>query len=412
MKGTVLFIGGRQNPHERLAELRSARSLGLDIILLTRKIPFYVRELIVEGVEVDLDDYSAVESVAVALDEAYHFKGVVAWSETDVPLKNRISRTLGLPSMSEIAVLNSRNKVAMRKCLSTLKSLIPLFHEVNSLEEARVAALNIGFPVIIKPSSGSGSKGIFKVNNDTELESAVANLRTIATKEFDSVFQAFGGTWVVEEFLDGIEYSVEGYVYNNIIQIVGLTDYESDELTFVETSHIFPSNAPEAVRLEIEACAKIVVSAMGINNTTFHLECKYTKCGFKLIECAARPAGGYISTHLAEIGTGNSHLQNYIKVCCGVEPSVVKRPNNYIGIRYLYATQPGIYMGIDNIELTLSDPVVQHLYLHFKPGQAVALPPDDYSTQRVGAIIGISESYQKLNQVLTERAAEIKVKIV
>lgn len=408
MNNCILYINGRQNPHERLAEMRAALSLGLDIVLIAKQIPSYAAELAIETVIVDLDNFAACLAVAAKLHQKYTFDGIVCWSETDVPLKNFLARELGFAGMSEQAVRHSRDKITMKHRLKHLGPMIPAFHEVSSMADARIAAARIGYPVIVKPASGSGSKGIFKVEDDGSLEQALSLLAEIATDKFDSVFTAFGGKIILEEFVEGPEFSVDGYAADNQIRVIGITDYQSDANTFVENRHIFPSHFSSDIQQEITRCAKTIVRELGIDNTVFHLEGKYTRDGFKFIECAARPAGGYISTHLLQHASRQQHLQNYVQICRGIPPSSLRLTQDYIGVRYLFAERPGTLSGVDNVAKVLAHPCIQHLYLHFSPGHRVALPPEDYSAYRLGVLIGTAENYQQLADTLEWAARQIR----
>lgn len=411
MNNYILYINGRQNPHERMAEMRAARSLGLNIVLMAKNIPAYAAVLAIETVTVDLDDFETCLGVASLLNKKYAFKGIVCWSETDVPLKNFLANELHLAGMSAQAVRHSRDKIAMKQKVKHLGSMIPRFQEVISLLSAKNAARQIGYPVIVKPASGSGSKGIFKVNNDHALEQALSQLSNIATDSFDTVFSAFGGGVILEEFIEGPEFSVDGYVSDGKITVIGITDYQSDPVTFVENRHIFPSNHSDPIQDEIKRCARQIVESLEINNTVFHLEGKYSCNGFKFIECAARPAGGYISTHLLQHASRHQHLQNYVQVCCAIQPSTLRLSGDYIGVRYLFAEKNGTLHSIDNVTKVLNHPNIQHLYLHFPPGHIVTLPPEDYSAYRLGVIIGTGEDYNQLADTLEWAAEQIRFTI-
>lgn len=411
MSKSILYINGRQNPHERLAEMRAARALGLNILLMAGQVPDYAAELALETVIVDLNNFADCLAAASALQKKYAFVGIVCWSETDVPLKNFLARKLHLAGMDEQNVHYCRDKIAMKRQLKHFGAMIPAFREVTSLQDAKSAAAQIGYPVIVKPASGSGSKGIFKVSDDKALAQALEQLAGIATNTFDTVFNAFGGKIILEEFIDGPEFSVDGYVTNGQITIIGITDYQSDPVTFVENRHIFPSDHSTTIQQEIKRCAYQIVAALGINHTVFHLEGKYSAKGFKFIECAARPAGGYISTHLLQHASRQQHLQNYIHLCCGHAPSGLHLSGDFIGVRYLFAGKAGVLQSVENTLSVLNHPNIQHLYLHFAPGHNITLPPENYSAYRLGVLIGTAENYQKLADTLEWAAGQIRFSI-
>ncbi len=409
---TILYINGRQNPHERMAEMKAARQSGLDIVLLGKQLPDWAMELSVESVLLDLNDDETVKSRVMELDKRYDFCGVVCWSETDVPLRSVLTEALGLPGMEPDFVIGCRDKIAMKRKLDACQDLLPQWDKIDSLASAVASAARIGYPVILKPSSGSGSKGIFKIEHEDELEAALAALAHIANAEFDAVFSRFGGDILMEEYVDGPEFSVDGYVHDHTITFVGITDYQSDQQTFVENRHIFPSALPATYQQVILKSAERLITALNINASMFHLEGKYSRHGFRFIECAARPAGGYISTHLLQSASGEKHLSNYFRVCQGLAPEPLPAIHDTVGVRYLFAEKAGNYSGCENLDEILRHPAIQHVYMHFPPGHHVVLPPDDFNAYRLGVVIASHPDSQQLASILEWAAQTIRFNIV
>ena len=50
-------------------------------------------------------------------------------------------------------------------------------------------------------------------------------------------------------------------------------------------------------------------SKFKIDHCAFHLEGRLTESGFKVIEIAARPAGGFITSHLIRLSSGHSFIE-------------------------------------------------------------------------------------------------------
>lgn len=408
---TLLYVNGRQNPHERMAELTTAISENYKIVVLGNSLPMWVSSIACEVVECDLHDTSAVIKIVKKLHLNYDFKGIICWSETDVPLRNLLSKSLGLPGMAQEDVKCCRDKVSMKQRLNQQSNLLPKWKSVSSLESAQNAALEIGFPLILKPASGSGSKGIFKINKMEHLIDACSELNKITRPEFDAVFERFGSEWIIEEYVDGPEFSVDGYVHRGNIYITGITDYKSDTENFIEHRHIFPSALPSHQQQDICKNAREIIGLLNIQASNFHLEGKYSTQGFKFIECAARPAGGYISTHLLQYATQNQHLKNYLRVCQDLSPLPNPEITEYIGVKYLFAHKSGLYRGCENFEYILNNPFIKHVYLHFQPGHKILLPPNNYNDFRLGVIIATHKNYDIVAQTLEKAASEIRFHI-
>lgn len=74
-----------------------------------------------------------------------------------------------------------------------------------------------GFPVVVKPSNLSGSKGVVKISTE---------------EEFSAFFDGVKGgqkRWVVQEYLEGPSYSLEVFGFKDRYEILQVTDLEMDD---------------------------------------------------------------------------------------------------------------------------------------------------------------------------------------
>lgn len=72
-----------------------------------------------------------------------------------------------------------------------------------------------GFPIIVKPSSASGSKGVHKVKS---------------AYEFQQLFEKGLTDWVIEEYLEGPSYSLEVIGFAGIYKVLQITELQMDEV--------------------------------------------------------------------------------------------------------------------------------------------------------------------------------------
>jgi biotin carboxylase len=192
---------------------------------------------------------------------------------------------------------------------------------------------------------------------------------------------------VMEEFLEGPEFSVEGWVHAREVTIAGVTDKWTTDPFHLELQHVHPSGLPDSDQRAIREGTSLVVRTLGLDHCAFHLECKLTPRGFRLIEVAARAGGDYIASHLVPLASGTDFHANCIRVACGQPPVVDARDSLCAGVRFLLATESGRFSGLEGLEETLAMSAVEHVLLEVGPGSSVRLPPDDYDTQRVAAVV-------------------------
>jgi acetyl-CoA carboxylase, biotin carboxylase subunit len=86
----------------------------------------------------------------------------------------------------------------------------------SELEHARALAREIGYPVLLKAAAGGGGKGMRRVNEEGELESAVRD----ATSEAERAFQ--NGELYIEKLIEKprhIEIQIAGDHYGNLVHL-------------------------------------------------------------------------------------------------------------------------------------------------------------------------------------------------
>ncbi|WP_336973987.1 ATP-grasp domain-containing protein [Bacillus thuringiensis] len=411
-KQYILYINLRRIVKEGYGSLLAAKELGYDIILITNKdVPNFAKELVTHVEKIDTYDLEKSVEVAKELNSKFNIKGVACWTEIDVELVSRISKELSLPGLSSAAALRCRNKYQMKKALSSVKELLPQFERVTTVEELHNAISLIGYPAILKPTGASGSKGIFELKNEKDLDNAFIELQKIAQPSFDAVFRQFGAEFILEEFVTGPEFSVEGFVSNGCIEIVGIIDKLTTDPFHLEYQHITPPPfSDEQIEL-IKESSKIIIETLELDHCAFHLEAKLSPKGFKLIEIASRPAGGYLSSHLVPLSTGIDFFKNVVKVAVGEPLNIIPSKQIYSGVRFLLAENEGELVGIENIHHLLNDTNIEHLFLEQQIGTKILLPPKHFGLKVIAAIIAKGYSYEEVESSLKKAAVLCKPQI-
>ena len=232
-------------------------------------------------------------------------------TDVSVPTVAYVSEKMGLRGIGYETALKFTDKYEMRKAAKEAGVGCPQFTKVFSLEEVIDFAGKIGYPLMIKPTDSSGSRGVTKINNIEEL---AANFEL--SKKCSST-----GAVIVEEFITGKEYLVDGFAMNNkyINLDVGEKEYFDVPDIFVSKMCIFSSAAKEPNRIEkmvLEANKK-VVSSIGLEFGITHAEYLYCEKDDKvyLVEVAARGGGVFLSSHITPSATGfntNKALIEYV----------------------------------------------------------------------------------------------------
>lgn len=385
-KRQVLFVNLRRIEREGLESLLAARRLGYDVILLGRSLPSFAAPLVKDFRQVDTYDTASALAAARELAGRYDIAGVPSFTEIDVQLAAAIAAELRLPGMTPGAALRARNKYEMKRGLRDMSGVLPAYRRVRSLTELRAAVREIGFPAVIKPTGASGSKGIFELHEEDDLAGAVEQLERITRPQFDAVFRQFGAEYIVEEYLTGDEFSVEGLIADGTVHVVMVTDKVTSVPYHLELQHSMPSAMPADALAEVTATTVRIVTTLGLDNCAFHLEAKWGRGGMKFIEVAARPAGDYIASHLIPLSCGIDYFANVIRIAVGAPVELAPDRDLHVGLRFVLAAGPGRFQGLTGVGAVCADPGYPYVFFEHPVGTHVTLPPEHFGLQRVAAV--------------------------
>ena len=226
---------------------------------------------------------------------------------------NYVAQELGLTGNGMDSARVSTNKHLMRRAFE--KAGLPSCKSVLADEDFDLKTLDMDYPLIVKPTDRSGSRGIFKVKEAAELEKAVAFARE----------PSFEKKVLIEEFAEGREYSIEYISYEGVHHFLACTEkFTTGAPMFVETGHLQPpKHMDEKTLEEIQALVPKVLDCLGVRHGASHTELKIDDKGnIKLIECGARMGGDCIGSDLVQISTGVDFVKAVIDVGCGKAPAL------------------------------------------------------------------------------------------
>jgi biotin carboxylase len=289
----------------------------------------------------------------------------------------------------------------MKQALSSLGDVIPKNYLVTDENSLHHAIAEIGFPGVLKPSGASGSKGIFAFNTVEEAKLAFNKLQMITKPENDAIFRHFGSELIYEEFITGPEFSVEGWISNGVITIVGITDKWTTDNYHLEYQHIHPSALPISVQAIIKEKTLLILKKLELDDCAFHLEAKWTEKGFRFIEVAARTAGGYIASHLVQMSHKIDFCEQILRVVTG-QPTIteIASISQYAGIHFFQAKSEGKFAGITSFESLPNNKKLAHVFLETPIGSSILLPPRHFGLQRVGAVTTKAATYDEVLNTL------------
>mgnify|MGYP002624634495 CR=1 FL=1 len=252
-------------------------------------------------------------------------------SDFAVPTINYVARHLGLPGNSERTDVVARNKYQMRCALKEAGLYVPPFMQADE-DFTMDKAIDLKYPVIVKPTDRWSSKGVTRVDKPEELMDAVRY----------AVSESFDKKAIIEGFMTGQEYSAECICYHGEVHVLQLTQkLTTDYPHYIETGHIQPSDIPTKRQPEVIDFIKRAVAALDIKNSAAHAEFRLLPDGnIGIIEIGARMGGDFIGTDLTPTSTGMDFIRMVIDVAVGNVPcfEVVTEPTP-VEVKFIFSPE-------------------------------------------------------------------------
>jgi biotin carboxylase len=245
----------------------------------------------------------------------------------DLPVStiNYVASNMGLISNPDEYSETTTNKYQMRRCFMDNDVPSPKFSLVSA--DGNYDIKGFRFPLIVKPTDRSGSKGVEKVLDPIQLEDAIRR----------SQKESFHNEAIIEEFVTGCEISVESISFKGKHYILQITDkITTGAPYFVELEHHQPSSLPDDIKVRVRDIVLKALDALHIQYGASHSELKITEDGdIKIIEVGARMGGDFIGSDLVRLSTGYDFLQGVVEVAMGDfhEPKLTEHNNS--GVYFL-----------------------------------------------------------------------------
>lgn len=296
---------------------------------------------------------------------------------TDMPMRAVATacKELGLPGISTETALKATDKGEMIQAFEKHKVEHPWYAIIPNRDALTEQLEKMTYPCIMKPTDNAGSRGVVLCHNADDV---------ISNYEYTHA-ESRSGAVIIEEYLQGPEFSIEVMVVNGEPHVLQITDKNTTGAPhFVEMGHTQPTSQPEDIQSKIKDLARRAVKAVGINVGPAHVEMILTAQGPKMVELGARMGGDCITTHLVPLSTGIDMVAATIKLACGEEADITPKWNKGAAIRY-FDTPVGVLKSIDGIEEAKAIPGVQEISFVHGAGEKVG--EIGSSVDRIGFVI-------------------------
>ncbi|MGO8055288.1 ATP-grasp domain-containing protein [Rhizobium leguminosarum] len=333
-KALILVEGSRGNGR---LYIKAAERLGLHPITLSAD-PAQYKYLAAEqsdSIRVDTNDLKALIQECSRLRSTYDVVGITGFTgldESGTVTIGKLSQHFSLPGPDPAAIEQCSNKFIQREFLARAGVPIPAYRLASNWAEVQSAAAEIGLPVILKPTEGSGSSGVRLCRDAGELVEHTAHLLDAKHRS------KFPPRILVEEFACGPFYSAD--TMGDAFVAVGATDFEAPP-HFVPVKSIFPAPITDEERECIANISLTCLRALGLSWGPANVEFRWTKRGPVVIEVNAR-LPGWVTPRLIQLASGVDLVREHLKLVIGEECDVRASKSYTAGACFLVADRDGI----------------------------------------------------------------------
>lgn len=252
-------------------------------------------------------DFEATLSVA----KKYDVSAVVtAATDKTLVMMARVAKELNLPFYSVETAQWSTDKYQMKQRF--IEGGVPCAQ--GRLIHNAAEAKDLFFPVICKPRDNSGSRGVKLCRDVNELQECIDE--ALDNSKLDTV--------LVEEFIEGREFSIESLHYEGKSDVIQFTEKRTTEFPYnVELGHKQPANLTDDERQQIRNIISKIAACMNFENCPSHTELKVNDRGVFVIETSPRLGGDYITSMLTPLSTGINLEDQLLHIALGEKVDTV-----------------------------------------------------------------------------------------
>lgn len=266
-----------------------------------------------------------------------------------LPLVGRLNERLGLRGHTERSGLLCSNKRLQRAALEEAGVPQPRWAPCPDTRTAQDFAKSVGWPVVVKPADRSASCAVFVVRGKSELNSAVD----------EALAESWGADVVIEEYLDGPEFSVEAVAAEGVVTTVAVTGKGIGGRTGVlKLDAEIPARLESDDRIAVERVAAEAVLACGLLNGPAHTEIRMTASGPRVVEVNGRIGGVFIS-HMVRAVTGVDLYRAWYDVLHGMSPELGAEQRGF-AVRRCLSEAEGL---VESVEVGTPSPEVMERHL-------------------------------------------------
>jgi biotin carboxylase len=397
----ILGAGVMQGP-----AINIAREMGLETVVADGDGGAACIPLADRFERIDLKDKEGIEALARCLKADGRLAGIMTAGTDFSATVAWVAERLGLPGIPYETALNASDKGRMRLRFKEAGVPSPEFSIIDGINGASPVGFvfPFDFPAVIKPVDNMGGRGCRRLDS----------LRDFAPALGETVKFSRSGRAIVEEYMDGPEFSVDALVYHGEIAICGLADrHIYFPPYFIEMGHTMPADLGEkeaAALLEVftegvRALGLLDKDAVGAAKGDVKLSSKGPMIG----EIAARLSGGYMSGWTYPYASGVEVTRGAIQAAIGQKPDCLAARRSWTCAERAFISIPGKVRSIRGLRYSKAAPYVKDIFLRAGEGVRVTFPENNVT--KCGNVLAAAPDRESAMAAADSAAAAVLIRL-
>ncbi len=345
----------------------------------------------VSTLDVDMIEKIAVEEKVELITTACTDQALLTVAE--------VSERLSLPCyLDHQTGLNVTNKEYMKQRFVDFS--IPTAHHiiVDNTDELDKKTAHLRYPLIVKPVDCNSSKGVIKISDKADLAPNVENAISLSRTK----------TAVIEEFIEGREYTVDFWIDHNkprLLMASEITKLKNRDSFTINGCRTLPELSQNKVS-ELERIAALIAKAFELDNMPMFMQVIDSGDSIYVLEFSARMGGG-TKYRMIELYSGFPIMSVYVDRVLGKIPTVPQTlTKKAMLLSFIYCTK-GIFREIVGVEPLIEDGIVDEIYQYKSSG--TYFDKAENSGDRVAGILLTGASESEIDQKLALSLDKIKI---
>lgn len=418
--------------------IRAARALGCTVVAADGNPSAVCAAEADEFVCIDLKDTARLIDYARYLQQNGGLDAVFTAATDFSAAVAAIAAACGLRGHTLKAALNATDKVRMRECFRKAGVPSPAFIELTAADlaapadrleargnvrysdlgaatadtlERRLGELAGRFPLVVKPVDNMGARGCSLVKNLSELRKAAAT----------ALQYSRSGRAIVEEYIEGSEFSIEGLIFGGRLYITALADrHIFFPPYFIEMGHTIPSDCTQDIADEVMSVFERGVHALGLTDGAVKGDILVRNGKAFVGEIAARLSGGYMSGWTVPYSCGLDITAAALTLALGGSPRLhtcgkdffvvpLKQNCPFVSAERAWISIPGQVASVSGLEAARAAPFVKDVFPRAGAGDTVVFPQNN--VEKCGNVLSAAPSRREAVQASEAACRKIVLRL-